>query len=214
MRYYISDCHFFHERMNAAMDNRGFSTLEEMHEYMINKWNSKVRPGDEVVILGDFSIGKGTETNEILARLNGRKFLITGNHDKFLEDRKFNQNLFVWIKDYWEAKDNKRKVILSHYPIMCYKGQYKFDKDGNPITYMLYGHVHNTYDEIIINDFINETRQRKRIIKDSESEITVPCQMINTFCMFSDYEPLTLDEWIKVDAARRWHLVTGTANKM
>ncbi|MCR5633904.1 MAG: phosphoesterase, partial [Lachnospiraceae bacterium] len=69
MRYYISDCHFFHERMNVAMDNRGFSSLEEMHEYMIGKWNKKVRNGDEVVILGDFSIGKGTETNEILARL-------------------------------------------------------------------------------------------------------------------------------------------------
>ncbi len=203
MRYYISDCHFFHERMNAAMDNRGFSTLEEMHEYMINKWNSRVRPGDEVMILGDFSIGKGTETNEILARLNGRKFLIVGNHDKYLQDRKFNQSHFIWIKDYWEAKDNGRKVILSHYPIMCYKGQYRFGKDNNPITYMLYGHVHNTYDEIIVNDFIKETRSRKRMIKDSEEEINIPCQMINTFCMFSDYVPLTLDDWIKVDEERR-----------
>ncbi len=203
MRYYISDCHFFHERMNAAMDNRGFASLEEMHEYMINKWNTRVRPGDEVVILGDFSIGKGTETNEILARLNGRKFLIVGNHDKYLQDRKFNQSHFIWIKDYWEAKDNGRKVILSHYPIMCYKGQYRFGKDNNPITYMLYGHVHNTYDEIIVNDFIKETRSRNRMIKGSEEEINIPCQMINTFCMFSDYVPLTLDEWIKVDEERR-----------
>ena len=185
------------------MDNRGFASLEEMHEYMINKWNSRVRPGDEVMILGDFSIGKGTETNEILARLNGRKFLILGNHDKYLQDRKFNQSHFIWIKDYWEAKDNGRKVILSHYPIMCYKGQYRFGKDNNPITYMLYGHVHNTYDEIIVNDFIKETRSRKRMIKDSEEEINIPCQMINTFCMFSDYVPLTLDEWIKVDEERR-----------
>lgn len=203
MRYYISDNHFFHERLNSTMDNRGFASLEEMHEYMINKWNSRVRPGDEVMILGDFSIGKGTETNEILARLNGRKFLIVGNHDKYLQDRKFNQSHFIWIKDYWEAKDNGRKVILSHYPIMCYKGQYRFGKDNNPITYMLYGHVHNTYDEIIVNDFIKETRSRKRMIKDSEEEINIPCQMINTFCMFSDYVPLTLDEWIKVDEERR-----------
>ena len=203
MRYYISDNHFFHERLNSTMDNRGFASLEEMHEYMINKWNSRVRPGDEVMILGDFSIGKGTETNEILARLNGRKFLIVGNHDKYLQDKKFDQSHFIWIKDYWEAKDNGRKVILSHYPIMCYKGQYRFGKDNNPITYMLYGHVHNTYDEIIVNDFIKETRSRKRMIKDSEEEINIPCQMINTFCMFSDYVLLTLDEWIKVDEERR-----------
>ncbi len=27
--------------------------------------------------------------------------------------------------------------------------------------------------------------------------------MINCFCMFSDYIPLTLDEWIQVDRERR-----------
>lgn len=27
--------------------------------------------------------------------------------------------------------------------------------------------------------------------------------MINCFCMFSDYTPLSLDEWIEVDARRR-----------
>lgn len=27
--------------------------------------------------------------------------------------------------------------------------------------------------------------------------------MINCFCMFSDYIPITLDEWIELDAKRR-----------
>ena len=27
--------------------------------------------------------------------------------------------------------------------------------------------------------------------------------MINCFCMFSDYIPLTLDDWIRVDEKRR-----------
>ena len=27
--------------------------------------------------------------------------------------------------------------------------------------------------------------------------------MINCFCMYSDYTPLTLDEWIELDAKRR-----------
>ena len=31
----------------------------------------------------------------------------------------------------------------------------------------------------------------------------IPCQMVNCFCMFSDYVPLTLDEWIQVDRKRR-----------
>lgn len=64
MRYYIADNHFHHARMNTAMDKRGFESLEAMHDYMIKQWNSVVRKNDEVVILGDFSLGKGEETNK------------------------------------------------------------------------------------------------------------------------------------------------------
>ena len=31
----------------------------------------------------------------------------------------------------------------------------------------------------------------------------IPCEMINCFCMFSDYQPMTLDEWIEIDRNRR-----------
>lgn len=60
MRYYIADLHFFHEAMNHRMDNRGFSDVEEMNEYMISKWNGKVRKNDDVVIIGDLSWRIGT----------------------------------------------------------------------------------------------------------------------------------------------------------
>ncbi|MEI3139151.1 MAG: hypothetical protein V8T31_06200 [Lachnospiraceae bacterium] len=51
MRYYIADCHFFHKKLNDNMDCRGFASVEEMNVYMLKKWNAKVRPEDEVVIL-------------------------------------------------------------------------------------------------------------------------------------------------------------------
>ena len=79
------------------MDHRGFSSVEDMHQYMISQWNSRVRKQDEVVVLGDFSIGKAQETEEILKQLNGRKFLIVGNHDRFLSDKSFDRRLFGWI---------------------------------------------------------------------------------------------------------------------
>ena len=42
------------------------------------------------------------------------------------------------------------------------------------------------------------------ILKRDGSEYkNIPCHMINCFCMFSDYEPLTLDEWIENDRCRR-----------
>lgn len=203
MRYYISDLHFYHANMNTQMDQRGFASFEEMNEYMTEQWNQKVRKNDEVVILGDFSIAKGEKTNELLHRLKGKKYLIVGNHDRFLNDKTFDRNLFKWIEPYMELNDNKRKVILSHYPVFCYNGQYRLNDQGEPKVYMLYGHVHNTFDELLINHFQNITREQKRMVYHANEERPIPCNMINCFCMFSDYTPLTLDEWIEVDAKRR-----------
>lgn len=203
MRYYISDLHFYHANMNTQMDQRGFASFEEMNEHMIEQWNQKVRKNDEVVILGDFSIAKGEKTNELLHRLKGKKYLIVGNHDRFLNDKTFDRSLFKWIEPYMELNDNKRKVILSHYPVFCYNGQYRLNDQGEPKVYMLYGHVHNTFDELLINHFQNITREQKRLVYHANEERPIPCNMINCFCMFSDYTPLTLDEWIGVDARRR-----------
>ena len=203
MRYYISDLHFFHQGLNEHMDERGFESVEAMNEHMIKQWNSRVRRNDETIVLGDFSVGKGEETNEVLKRLNGTKYLIIGNHDKFLDDRKFDMKLFRWIKPYEEVKDNKRKVVLSHYPVCCYNGQYRLDRDGNPKTYMLYGHVHDTYDERLVNGFIDTAARSLRKINGDDEYRNIPCNMINCFCMFSNYVPLTLDEWIVLDRDRR-----------
>lgn len=161
MRYYISDLHFFHESLNTQMDCRGFKDVAQMNAYMIKQWNSRVRTRDEVVILGDFSVGKAEQTNEILNQLNGRLYMIKGNHDRYLKESEFNKERFVWIKPYAEMHDNRRKVVLSHYPIFCYNGQYRRNKKGEPLTYMLYGHVHDTLDEQLVRQFCQITRQTK-----------------------------------------------------
>ena len=196
MRFYIADCHFYHEALNTKMDKRGFASAEQMNEYMIQRWNEKVRNCDETVILGDFSFGDAMQTNSLLKQLNGKKYLIEGNHDRYLKYRRFDKNLFEWIEPYKEIHDNGRKVILSHYPIMCYNGQYRLNEKGEPKTYMLYGHVHDTRDELLIDRFIRITKQTSFLDFEGK-EKTIPCCMINCFCVFSDYAPLTLDEWIR-----------------
>ncbi len=211
MRYYISDLHFFHENLNHRMDCRGFADAAEMNEYMVEKWNGKVKKGDDVIILGDVSAGNAEQTNEILRRLQGNLYLIEGNHDHFLRHRKFDQSLFKWVKPYEELRDNKRKVILSHYPIFCYNGQYRVDDEGKPRNYMLYGHVHDSMDEVLVNQFIHQTRATLHKSKYAEEAEPIPCQMINCFCMFSDYVPLSLDEWIEVDTKRRESMLRGMA---
>ena len=202
MRYYIADLHFFHAALNTKMDKRGFESVEQMNQYMLDRWNEKVRKNDEVVIIGDLSWGKAEETNELLDRLNGRLYLIQGNHDRFLKNKDYNANRFVWVKPYEELQDNKRKVILCHYPVMCYNGQYRVDEEGNPKVYMLYGHVHDTQDQRLLEQFQEITRNTTTVSPDGTSR-QIPCHMINCFCMYSDYTPLTLDEWILCDEKRR-----------
>ena len=202
MRYYIADCHFFHGALNQKMDRRGFESMEAMNQYMIGQWNRKVRRNDEVVILGDLSWGTAEETNRLLEQLHGKLYLIQGNHDRFLKDTAFCRERFQWIQPYAELHDNKRKVVLCHYPVMCYNGQYRLDKEGNPKVYMLYGHVHDTHDQRLMEQF-------QRIAAQTEAEAAdgtvrrIPCHMINCFCMYSDYMPLSLDEWIGLDEQRR-----------
>lgn len=189
MRFYIADCHFGHDKVRI-LDGRPFESVEEMDAHMIARWNEVVRKKkDEVIILGDFCMGKGEQAEQILSRLNGKKYLVTGNHDRmFLNDRHFDQSLFEWIKPYAELHDNNRKVVLSHYPIICYNGQYH-----GKTSYMLYGHVHNTLDYQNVQKFAKQSRQTCL----GEGKGYLYCNMINCFTVFSEYRPLTLDQWIE-----------------
>lgn len=199
MIYYIADCHFFHNALNEKMDKRGFKSCEEMNEYMIEKWNSKVTRADTVVILGDLSLGKAEETNELIHRLKGKLCLITGNHDKFVTSPDFDRDRFEWIDNYRVITDSQKKVVCCHYPIPFYDGQYRKRHNGDPKTYMLYGHVHETRDEVLMKKMIEMIGSTPYNPIGSQHESTIPCNMINCFCMRSDYTPLTLLEWIKMN---------------
>ena len=67
---------------------------------------------------------------------------------------------------------------------------------------MLYGHVHDTQDQRLI-EYFQEITQAARITYRTGESRSIPSNMINCFCMYSDYTPLTLDEWIEVDRKRR-----------
>ena len=121
----------------------------------------------------------------------------------------FRTSRFTWIKPYEELSDNKRKVVLCHYPIMYYNGQYRLDEEGNPKTYMLYGHVHDTYDQRLVEQFQEITRNSTR--KNMDDVVRpIPSNMINCFCMYYDYTALTLDEWIVCARKRREQLQKGS----
>ena len=68
---------------------------------------------------------------------------------------------------------------------------------------MLHGHIHKSADQELVDRFCKETRATLRKSAHQEEAQPVPCQMINCFCMYSDYTPLTLEEWVECDQRRR-----------
>lgn len=110
-----------------------------MHEAIISNWNLVVKNGDQVYILGDVCFQAQTkkkEIKEILNRLNGKKILIIGNHDKTIRDYEnyFKEVCLLNIFDNYIIDSN---TILTHEPLETNLGQFKTN---------YHGHLHLTQD--------------------------------------------------------------------
>ena len=78
---YIADLHLGHNNIIRHC-NRPFKDVNEMDAVLIRNWNNTVRNDDDIYILGDVCYTKGDiSTIDYLKRLNGRKYIIIGNHD-------------------------------------------------------------------------------------------------------------------------------------
>lgn len=181
MNYYISDTHLGHKniiKLDEQSVGRHFDSIEEHDNLIIENWNKTVKLSDKVYILGDFSWMNGHDTEEILRKLNGVKFLIKGNHDRWSKDSVC-KGYFQGIYDYKMISDNGREVVLSHYPILFYQNQHKG-------AIHLYGHVHNTKEEELF----------QKAITNVSSDINIPMNSYNVGCMikYMDYTPRTLDQ--------------------
>lgn len=187
MNYYIADTHFGHANI-IAFDERPFSGVSDMEETIVRNWNSTVGRGDTVYILGDFCWNKEDEWLRLLGLLNGQKVLVLGNHD-LRNMSKTLKSKFAKICDYEEVTDCGKHIIMSHYPILFYKGSY------NPNIYMLHGHVHSlTKESQILREYVKNLRDRYVGVPDNYGNI------INVGCMmdYMDYTPRTIDyitEW-------------------
>jgi calcineurin-like phosphoesterase family protein len=138
--YFISDPHFGHKNI-IKYANRPFTSVDEMDETIIKNWNGMIGKTDEVYILGDVSLTNSERTNEILNRLNGRLYLIKGNHEKSVMSSKENRDRFEWIRDYYELKyeyNGKRNMI-----VMCHYAMRVWNKSHHG-AYHLYGHSHDS----------------------------------------------------------------------
>jgi len=91
-----------------------------MNEEMIRRWNARVHKRDTVYVIGDFSFGGKEATKAVLQRLNGKKILIKGNHDKpahWMIEAGFDEvheNIYINLGDKQNGTDVR--VYLSHFP--------------------------------------------------------------------------------------------------
>ena len=113
MIWFTSDLHLGH-RAAINMCGRPFENVEEMNEILIRNFNSCVKKNDTVYILGDISHRMPIlEVNQLVNKMNGRKILCKGNHDK-----KYDATLFEGIYDFLEIAIHGVNVSLMHYPMM------------------------------------------------------------------------------------------------
>lgn len=109
------------------MQNRPFENIQEMNQILIQNYNAVVHKNDTVYILGDISHHLPMDrANELISRLNGKKILIKGNHDK-----KDDLELFEEICDFKTVSLNGLYFALMHYPI---KNGKPFGKDYFAVT--------------------------------------------------------------------------------
>jgi calcineurin-like phosphoesterase family protein len=113
--FLTSDTHFGHAGVCRFTEADGVTKIrpwtdpDEMDEAMVKMWNETVRPNDKVYHLGDVVINR--KSLKTLARLNGDKVLIRGNHDIFRDEEY--REYFRELRAYHVMNG----MILSHIPL-------------------------------------------------------------------------------------------------
>lgn len=127
--YFIADTHFGDDAI-LRYENRPFENIAQMEAELISRWNSVVAATDIVYILGDF--GAVDYEAQILEQLNGRKFLIKGNHDT-KSNEEYRRFGFQEVYDH--------PIIIESFWILSHDALYV---NINMPYANLFGHVHNS----------------------------------------------------------------------
>lgn len=166
MIFFTSDQHYWHANVIKYCD-RPFASVEEMNEMMVIAYNMTVKPEDQVIHLGDFSMAfRAVET--FPQRLLGDKILVPGNHDfchSFHKKSQTEENHLKWIGKYQEHGfkvleeqavvhfDGLGTVNLCHHPYSDGSGTDEGDHTDKYAAWrpvddgkiLLCGHVHEKW---------------------------------------------------------------------
>jgi calcineurin-like phosphoesterase family protein len=120
--YFTADNHFGHSGARSLY-RRPFASVAEMDQVMIDRWNSVVKPEDEVWHLGDFAVRQSSErVAYLLGMLHGSKHLVTGNND---DAAVTGCNSWESRQQYVELMIDGTRLVLCHYPFRTWRDMAK-----------------------------------------------------------------------------------------
>ena len=137
-----SDWHFFHKGINKATSTwdrsnpiRNFSSLDEMHDCIIDNINAVVQPKDVLWNLGDVIFGENQQLFSLRKRIKCRDIrLVLGNHDvKQIKEHRINDSgkrvpgnrlgsCFSDVRWFYWIKYLGQKIYLFHCPMHTWPG--------------------------------------------------------------------------------------------
>lgn len=117
MIYFTSDLHLNHD-LPSIYEPRGFSSIHEMNDAVLNNFNSVLTADDELYILGDLML-RDNSAISIIKQLRGSIHIVRGNHDS--EERvKLYRDCWNVVEvsegQFWGYKGHR--FFLSHWPTM------------------------------------------------------------------------------------------------
>jgi len=138
--WFTSDLHLGHDR-EFIYKPRGFNSVYEMNEAIINNFNSTVAMNDDVYILGDLTLGPTVEGIKLIKNLKGNIHIVRGNHDtnnRILEYNKCYNVVEITEGQYFHCA--RHNFYLNHYPTFTSN----LEKSDNLKEHLinLYGHTH------------------------------------------------------------------------
>lgn len=136
--------HFGHTNV-IKFDNRPFNNIIEHDEQIIKNINSKVKDDDVIYFMGDFTFNRDISiVQKLINSINGKKYLIFGNHDQIIEENHQLQRLFINCAYYDEILIDEQLCILSHYPFSTWVR-------SNYNSWMIHSHIHGNKHEYYPN---------------------------------------------------------------
>lgn len=139
MIWFTSDLHFGHDR-EFIWGARGYTSVDEMNDLQIEKWNLLINEDDDVYVLGDLSLGSHNNILEFIPKLKGKIHIVLGNHDTPTREEIYkNLDNVVEVAPAIRLKYKKYNFFLTHYP--CLTGNLEREALSQ-MTLNLYGHTH------------------------------------------------------------------------